>query len=180
MPKKTKQNQASATQSALNKDLSLIAEARHHDPFNILGLDQKNQLIRFFLPHAESVFLLINGEQKALERQPDSDFFEYKKDKWAADNFQPVTETHYQLCWHDKSGYEHIEYYPYSFAPQISNFDIHLFTEGKLYQCYKILGSHRIEIDAIQGTLFATWAPNAQRVSVIGDFNQWDGRCHPM
>ncbi len=173
MPKNTLK--APATKPALNNDLSLIAEAQHHDPFDVLGFDQKNKLIRFYLPHAESVFLIINEKKEPLKRQPDSDFFHYK-----ITGSKISTDTHLQLCWYDKSDYEHIEYYPYSFAPQISDFDIHLFTKGKLYQCYKILGSHAIEVDGIAGILFATWAPNAQRVSVIGDFNQWDGRCHPM
>ena len=122
--------------SAIANELSLIANAQHHDPFNVLGLDQKNKLIRFFLPHAESVFLLMDGNKEALERIPASDFFEYKKDEWhsLAEDLKPAA-THYQLCWQDKSGYEHIEYYPYTFAVQISDFDLHLFTEGKLYQC---------------------------------------------
>jgi len=169
MPKKSKQ-------TALSDALSLIIKAQHHDPFNILGVDNKNNLVRFFLPHAESVFLLINDSKEAIKRVPESDFFEYPIQSGKTGE----NHTHYQLSWLDKSGYEHNEYYPYTFAPQISDFDQHLFIEGKLYQCYKILGSHPIEVDDIAGILFATWAPNAQRVSVIGDFNQWDGRCHPM
>jgi len=160
--------------SPLHNDLSRIIDAKHHDPFSILGFDQQNKLIRLFLPHAEKVFLLTgSGDKEKIKRLPGSDFFEWRGD------IKSLGE-HYQLSWTDNSGYEHIEYDPYTFAAQISDFDLHLFTEGKLLQCYNILGSRFTEVDGIEGILFATWAPNADRVSIIGDFNQWDGRCHPM
>ncbi len=160
--------------SPIQNDLSRIIEAKHHDPFKVLGFDEKNQLFRVFLPYAESVFVLTSEPSKEpVKRLPDSDFFEWHGD---IHSLGP----HIQLSWMDKSGYEHNQYYPYTFEPQISDFDLHLFTEGKLLQCYNVLGSHAIEVDGIKGILFATWAPNAERVSVIADFNQWDGRSHPM
>ncbi|MCW8929285.1 MAG: 1,4-alpha-glucan branching protein GlgB [Gammaproteobacteria bacterium] len=160
--------------TSIHNDLFRIIEAKHHDPFKVLGLDEKNKLIRLFLPYAEDVFLLTSENKKEpVKRLPDSDFFE-----WQGDISQ--LDSHFQLSWTDKSGYEHNGYYPYTFEPQISDFDLHLFTEGKLLQCYNVLGSHAIEVDGIKGTLFSTWAPNAERVSVIADFNQWDGRTHPM
>ncbi len=160
--------------STIYNDLTRIINAQHHDPFCVLGFDQQHKLIRLFLPHAEKVFLLMdNGDKKAVNRLPDSDFFEWQGDIASLSD-------HYQISWTDQSGYEHIEYDPYTFAAQISDFDLHLFTEGKLLQCYNMLGSHVTEIDGIEGMLFSTWAPNAERISVIGDFNQWDGRCHPM
>jgi 1,4-alpha-glucan branching enzyme len=127
-----------------------------------------------FMPHAETVFLIHkNGTESKVTRLPDSDFFEWQGDIASLGK-------HYQLKWTDKSNYEHTQYDPYSFDAQISDFDLHLFSEGKLLKCYNVLGSHEVEVDGIKGMLFATWAPNAERVSVIGDFNQWDGRCHPM
>ena len=71
-------------------------------------------------------------------------------------------------------------YDPYSFSPQLEHFDLHLFSEGKHLHIYKLLGAHSKTVDGIDGVLFATWAPNAMRVSVIGDFNTWDGRRHHM
>jgi len=160
--------------SSIATDLSRIIDAKHHDPFSVLGFDQQNKLIRLFMPYAEQVFILTgNNHKEAVKRLPDSDFFEWQGDIHAL-------AEHYQLNWIDKSGYEHTQYDPYTFAVQISDFDLHLFTEGKLLKCYNMLGSHALEVDGISGTLFATWAPNAERVSVIGDFNQWDGRCYPM
>jgi 1,4-alpha-glucan branching enzyme len=69
---------------------------------------------------------------------------------------------------------------PYSFGPLLSDVDLHLFAEGKHYKLNRTLGAHVATIDGITGVRFAVWAPNARRVSVVGDFNQWDGRRHPM
>ncbi|NOQ79738.1 MAG: 1,4-alpha-glucan branching protein GlgB [Gammaproteobacteria bacterium] len=160
--------------SPIYNDLSRIIDAKHHNPFSVLGFDRANKLIRLFMPYAENVFLITSNKTKEpVQRLPDSDFFEWQGDIKSLGN-------HYQLNWIDKGGYEHNNYDPYTFEAQISDFDLHLFTEGKLLKCYNVLGSHAVEVDGITGTLFATWAPNAERVSVIGDFNQWDGRCHPM
>ena len=71
-------------------------------------------------------------------------------------------------------------YDAYAFLPRISDYDLYLFNQGRLWQAYRTLGSHAMEIDGIAGVLFAVWAPNAERVSVVGDFNRWDGRVHPM
>ena len=62
----------------------------------------------------------------------------------------------------------------------LSEFDLHLFNEGTLHRAYEKLGAHRREIDGVMGVHFAVWAPNAEQVSVIGDFNGWDPASHPM
>ena len=64
--------------------------------------------------------------------------------------------------------------------PVLSEFDLHLFGEGKNYKVYEKLGAHQTTLDGVEGTFFAVWAPCARRVSVVGDFNQWDGRRHQM
>jgi len=69
---------------------------------------------------------------------------------------------------------------PYSFLPTLGDVDLHLFNEGKDQKIYEKLGSHIREVDGIQGVSFAVWAPSAKRVSVVGEFNNWDGRYHPM
>ena len=69
---------------------------------------------------------------------------------------------------------------PYAFPPTLGDFDLHLIGEGKLEQLYSKLGAHVTEIDDVTGTAFAVWAPNAKSVSVVGEFNSWDGRLHPM
>jgi 1,4-alpha-glucan branching enzyme len=69
---------------------------------------------------------------------------------------------------------------PYSFECQLSEFDVYLFSEGNHWDIYKKLGAHPMKIDGVSGTYFAVWAPHARRVSVVGDFNMWDGALHPM
>jgi 1,4-alpha-glucan branching enzyme len=108
-----------------------------------------------------------------MERSPGTDLFQWRGDAGQLPQY-------YQLKWTDAAGHEHLIYDPYCFAPQIPDFDLHLFGEGKHWHAYRIQGSHSHCIDGIDGVLFATWAPNAERVSVVGNFNHWDGRCHPM
>jgi 1,4-alpha-glucan branching enzyme len=69
---------------------------------------------------------------------------------------------------------------PYAFLPTLGELDLHLVLEGRHEQLYERLGAHVREIDGVAGTAFAVWAPNARSVSVVGDFNSWDGRLHPM
>jgi len=69
---------------------------------------------------------------------------------------------------------------PYAFLPTLGDLDLHLLREGQLEQLYEKLGAHIREIDGVAGTAFAVWAPNARAVSVVGDFNSWDGRLNPM
>ena len=79
-----------------------------------------------------------------------------------------------------KNGNEHIRFDPYYFSTQLTEYDQLLFAEGNHHRIYHKLGAHPLEIDGVPGTLFAVWAPNAKRVSIVGDFNYWDGRKHPM
>jgi 1,4-alpha-glucan branching enzyme len=69
---------------------------------------------------------------------------------------------------------------PYAFPPLLTDFDLHLFTEGTLYKAYNSFGAHIRTVQGVPGVHFVLWAPNAARVSVIGDFNGWNGLCHPM
>jgi 1,4-alpha-glucan branching enzyme len=91
----------------------------------------------------------------------------------------PAHEFAYRLRLHEgSSSREVID--PYQFGPVLSDFDLHLFGEGTHYRAWERLGSHRMSIGGVTGVHFAVWAPNAQRVSVVGDFNGWDGRVHAM
>ncbi len=159
--------------NTLDTDSAKIAAAQHHDPFKVLGRHQKGEqtIIKAYLPYAESVKLAHNDGE--LHRIPDSDFFEYIAGK-------QVLPGHYQFAWVDKSGESHLDYDPYDFTVQLPEFDQHLFGEGKHWHIYQKLGAHLHVADGIDGVLFGVWAPNAGRVSVVGDFNRWDGRVHPM
>ncbi|MCX4189984.1 1,4-alpha-glucan branching protein GlgB [Methylophaga sp. OBS3] len=159
-------------ENKLTADQEKIIEARHHDPFSILGLHERNgeAIITAFLPDCESV-TLENGEP--LKRLAGTDLFEWRGSigevQWPyALNKQFKNQTTFK------------QFDAYSFGPQISEYDLHLFAEGRHWHAYRMLGAHAKTIDGVEGVLFATWAPNAQRVSVVGNFNQWDGRRHPM
>jgi 1,4-alpha-glucan branching enzyme len=69
---------------------------------------------------------------------------------------------------------------PYGFQPLLTDFELHLFSEGRLYKAYDTLGAHVRTVNGVSGIHFVVWAPNAARVSVVGEFNRWDGRCHQM
>jgi 1,4-alpha-glucan branching enzyme len=157
----------------LDEEQLAICEARHHDPFSVLGRHTSagQTVIRVFAPQSESLTLKKTGAK--FKRLGSSDMFE-----WRGNNAD--LDAHYELERRDDYGHVHYFYDPYVFPPLIDDFDLHLFCHGKHLHIYNILGAHLLEVDGITGVRFATWAPNASRVSVMGDFNQWDGRCHPM
>jgi 1,4-alpha-glucan branching enzyme len=86
----------------------------------------------------------------------------------------------YQLRFADETGAMNTTHDPYYFEPYLTDFDLHVFGEGKLLRCYEKFGAQVREIDGVTGVNFAVWAPNAQSVSIVGDFNKWDGRRHPL
>jgi len=157
----------------LESEFERIAQARHHDPFSVLGKhrDHDLDLVRVFIPQANDV-MIAEGNIR-LERIPDTDLFEWR-------GTPGTVPDHYHLVWIDAEQHEHIAHDPYSFPPQIPDFDLHLFSEGRHRHAYRFLGAHVHAVDEVTGILFAVWAPNAERVSVVGEFNRWDGRRHPM
>ncbi|HWV16426.1 MAG TPA: 1,4-alpha-glucan branching protein GlgB [Cellvibrio sp.] len=164
----------------LSNDLLRIVSATHHDPFEVLGKHplkeasaSANTLIRVFLPGARSASTVVNHNTLPMQRIEGTDFFE-----WYGLDTEVVDL--YQINWIDRHNNSHTQYDPYAFAPQLGELDIHLFNEGQHWNIYEILGAHEHKVDGIDGILFATWAPSAERVSVVGDFNDWDGRQHPM
>ncbi|MCU0833629.1 MAG: 1,4-alpha-glucan branching protein GlgB [Chromatiaceae bacterium] len=157
----------------LSPDLRAVAEARHKDPFAVLGRHPEGGgiIVRTLLPHAEVVTIAEGGH--TLTRIPGTDLFEWRG---PAD----AIPERYRLIWRDDGHREHIAHDPYCYPPQLPDFDLHLFSEGKHWHAYRLLGARQHEADGAAGVLFAVWAPHAERVSVVGDFNRWDGRCHPM
>ncbi len=157
----------------IEPELQRIIHARHHDPFAVLGRHVVGDRLhlRAYVPLATEV-TVADGELP-MHRVADSDLFEWQG---AAD----AVPDHYRLIWRDIEHREHLAHDPYTFAPQLSDFDLHLFSEGRHWHAYRFMGAHLHEADGIAGVLFAVWAPNAERVSVVGDFNAWDGRRHPM
>jgi 1,4-alpha-glucan branching enzyme len=159
--------------NTISDAMQRIIDACHHDPFEVLGRHVEAGVcqICLFLPHAEKVSLADTGQQ--IPRVDGTDFF-------AVSLPEEEIGEHYLLDWQDKFGQHHKNHDPYSFSAQLPEFDLHLFNEGKHRHVYRFFGSHPHQADGINGILFAVWAPNAARISVVGDFNQWDGRTHPM
>ncbi len=157
----------------LPQPLQKILKACHHDPFEVLGRHVQSQqtLVRVFLPHADQVEIVEISQP--MQRITGSDFFEWHGDSGSV-------PPHYSIAWVNESGERQSRVDPYCFGPQLQQFDMHLFKEGNHWHAYRFLGAHPHAAEGHVGTLFAVWAPNARRVSVVGDFNRWDGRVHPM
>ncbi|MDM8560504.1 1,4-alpha-glucan branching protein GlgB [Candidatus Parabeggiatoa sp. HSG14] len=157
----------------LNSDLQKIVDARHHDPFAVLGKHPSGKLevVRTFMPAVTEIRIMPGN--LPMKRIPNTDLFEWQ-------GKAGIIPQYYQFKWNDVDGNTHKIYDSYSFPPQLSDFDLHLFSEGKHWHAYRFFGAHLHTVNDISGVLFAVWAPNAERISVVGEFNRWDGRCHPM
>jgi len=150
-----------------------LLEMRHHDPFSILGrhwIGDNHWCVRALLPDANKA--AIEGPSLPMQRIGNTDLFE-----WIGTEVIPH---HYLIRWEDDQGLCHYTCDPYSFSAQLSDMDIHLFAEGSHQHIYQKLGAHLHRVDHVNGVLFAVWAPNAERVSVVGDYNHWNGRVNSM
>ena len=161
---------------AKETDVAAIIGARHDDPFAILGLHRVDAgvVIRALVPDAERLVALDRDDKVIidLERRDGSDFFEGLV-KIPAKRFS------YRLR-AENSGGSWILHDPYAHGPVLGPMDDYLLVEGAHQRLYDRLGAHPMTHEGVEGTLFAVWAPNARRVSVVGDFNHWDGRRHQM
>jgi 1,4-alpha-glucan branching enzyme len=157
--------------------IDLIRAARHADPFGVLGphaADDGGLWLRAFLPGATRVEVLARADDRPhgeLALRHADGFFE-----------GPLTLARegYRLRAHWGDGGSAVLEDPYRFAPVLGDTDTWLLSEGKHLRPYEVLGAIVREREGVAGTAFAVWAPNAARVSVVGDFNHWDGRRHPM
>ena len=178
-----------ATKQKIDPQLSLILTARHHDPFAYLGLHQESvrltnkqdskessqsndqHIFRAFLPYAERAWLKTTQGWEEMPRTHADGLYTWKGKE------TPATPCLIRIE-RNKSTWE--QHDPYTCISTISEQDLYLLGEGRLKQAYHMLGAHPCQQQGVSGVRFAVWAPNAERVSVIGDFNQWDGRIHPM
>jgi 1,4-alpha-glucan branching enzyme len=171
--------------SEFERDIALLLSAENRDPFRLLGPhiveegEEKRLVVRGFFPRGAQVSIILKGHHDSIPAQrirPEG-LFEavmplYSHLPISADSYrwrvaeegQPVREIHDA----------------YAFPPLLSDFDLYLIGEGTHYQKYEKMGAHPVVVDGVAGVQFGVWAPNAMRVSVVGDFNQWDGRTHAM
>ncbi|WP_407893483.1 1,4-alpha-glucan branching enzyme [Scytonema sp. NUACC26] len=163
------------------EQVNRIVWNQHHDPFEVLGahLVEENGksnrwAVRAYLPNASAVTVILPEERKEypMETIHDAHFFECTIETQELINYQLRVK---------EGEHERVIYDPYAFhSPKLTEFDLHLFAEGNHHRIYEKLGAHFTEINGVTGVYFAVWAPNARNVSVIGDFNSWDGRKHQM
>jgi 1,4-alpha-glucan branching enzyme len=157
-------------------ELGLLYALSHRDPHSILGAHRVagGVVVRVFRPEAERVELLVGDESpREMVKVRDSGFFELL--------LEERTETFpYQLRVYYPGGNAFTLRDPYAFLPTLGTFDEHLFGEGRHERLYDKLGAHVRQLGDVRGVSFAVWAPNARGVSVVGNFNNWDGRLHQM
>jgi 1,4-alpha-glucan branching enzyme len=157
------------------KSIAMLMQGDHGDPFSVLGMhsDEGGLVVRALLPGATSVELLEGGRRVAsLERIAGSDVFAAT----LRGRRQPFP---YRLRVDWGTQRQEMDD-PYRFPPVLGDMDIWLLAEGTHYRPYEKLGAHLAELEGVAGVNFAVWAPNARRVSVVGNFNNWDGRRHAM
>jgi 1,4-alpha-glucan branching enzyme len=166
---------AKASWEADSSEVEAIVAGRHANPFGVLGLQLVDGLwvARTFIPHAQGVtaFDRSGNEIGELTLRHPAGFFEGQV---AVTARQPI---HYRAR---NPGGEWQVHDPYSFGPVLGPMDDYYIGEGSHLRLFDKLGAHEMEFEGIHGTHFAVWAPNARRVSVVGPFNEWDGRRHPM
>jgi 1,4-alpha-glucan branching enzyme len=155
-------------------EIEALAEARHGDPFTVLGPQDTptSRIVRVFLPGARSVEALRRSDRKSIGQlqagQPEG-FFE-----------GPVSDQSpylLRITWPD--AVQETED-PYSFGLLLGELDLHLFNEGRHFELATAFGANAMTFEGVPGVGFSVWAPNARRVAVVGDFNAWDSRRHPM
>ncbi|MBX3081171.1 MAG: 1,4-alpha-glucan branching protein GlgB [Anaerolineae bacterium] len=158
--------------------LNALVYGDHGAPFDILGLhpaDDEHVTIRALRPTAKTLWVVndSSGTSHEMTRVREEGFFEITLEG------DPTTLTyHYEAQGFD--GATETFYDPYIFPPLLTEYDIYLFNAGQHLDAYEKMGAHLREVNGVSGVNFAVWAPNARRISVVGDFNRWDERVHPM
>ncbi len=143
-----------------------------YDPHAFLGLHMDangQQIIRLWRPGATSLFLEVKGEPQEAKRVHESGLFEYPLPR-------PITFQDYRVYHH--SGL--LAHDPYALLPTFGEIDQYLFNRGVHYDLYHVMGGRLAEHQGLKGVRFSVWAPSARAVSLVGDFNHWDGRVNPM
>lgn len=159
--------------------LESLIQGRHENPFHFLGPQKtgtNETTVRAFLPSTSRAWLLDRDQHPRPMRRVHSDgLFEA---------VYPATNgtgaANYRLRVEDQQGQLVEMHDPYAFSPMLTDYDLFLLGHGQLLEAYTSLGAHLRSVDKVSGVNFAVWAPNATGVSVVGDFNGWDGRTHAM
>lgn len=163
--------------TALTKqEIQAIAGAGLADPFRFLGMHRTSDgfmEIRSFCPGASSMIMVPDeGSPVPMVRVHDEGLFVFRSPKRADPFAYRLTVTRGLVSWTTRD--------PYCYLPQLGEMDLHLFGEGRHLNLHRVMGARLRTVGDATGVLFAVWAPNARAVSVVGSFNDWDRRRHPM
>lgn len=156
-------------------EIEAIVYSEHDNPHQLLGYSkiEDGYLINAFFPTAKSVEVVLKGGKKyMMEKTDEGGFYSVIIPR----KIKP--EYTYLVTYEDGVEQEIVD--PYNFKPIFTQRDLDLFSKGIHYTIYDKMGAHKMTINGVEGVYFAVWAPNAIRVSVVGNFNIWDGRRHPM
>ncbi len=157
-------------------EVDALVTGCHDNPHHILGMHETvdGVYVNAYFPGAKSVYVICKHTKKKYELISDrvQGFFSVKIDN------QKSFVYYYEIVLGNGEKRKVVD--PYAFEPVIDPIDISRFNDGIHYEIYEKLGSHACTLDGVRGVLFAVWAPNAQRVSVVGDFNAWNGKVHMM
>jgi 1,4-alpha-glucan branching enzyme len=177
--------------ATLEPPLAALVAGHNPDPFAVLGPHadaEGGTIVRAFHPAARSVEvrLIATGMLRPMKKRDPAGLFEVQLPAAGLTEGKPNSPSDAPV----QPDYRLRITYPgdhvlevddaYRYGQVLTHFDLHLFGEGTHYRAFDKLGAHRMQIGSATGVHFAVWAPNADRVSVIGDFNGWDGRVHPM
>jgi 1,4-alpha-glucan branching enzyme len=157
----------------LQTDLRRLAEGQHHDPHGVLGLHADGSAGAYVLLHIPFARDVRIERRIEPERIGNTDFFLWS----GARNELPQ---HYRVSWNDSHGHSFDLVDPYSFPPLLDPREIESWSRGQHRAAWRFLGAHLLSYDGVTGVRFAVWAPDAERVSVVGPFCRWDGRRYPM
>ena len=154
-------------------EVEAVVGGYHGDPFRVLGPHRVTEgwEIRAYLPQAAQAAVVVGGETFEMEQSHPQGFFVVAVER----NPGPYL---LRLDLWNGSRIEIDD--PYRFPPLLTGFDLHLHGEGTFYEGFETMGAHLVKCEGVPGVRFAVWAPNAEVVSVVGDFNEWDSHRHPM
>ncbi len=159
-------------------EMDAVVHGCQSDPFRVLGAHAakgargaESWIVTAFLPQAQAAEIVVEGGAAPMERRHPQGVF------------AAVLTQHpgaYRLRLTLPDGEVRVQEDPYRFRPLLTDYDLHLHAEGTHLEAWRMLGAHTVRAEGVSGTRFAVWAPNAESVSVAGDFNDWDTRRHPM
>jgi 1,4-alpha-glucan branching enzyme len=169
--------------NVLLEKVGQLIDGRYENPFELLGPHEveisgrRALAVRAFLPHTDQAWV-VDGRHavsRPMQRIHPAGLYEA-----ICPAPEEAGRPKYMLRVAENGGENRLMHDPYAFPHLLSDYDLHLLNEGTHWRCYEKLGAQLRTVDGVEGVNFAVWAPNATSVSLVGDFNAWDGRRHPM